>query len=168
MLDDPEVRAGLDAVRAAGVRVGVSVTGAEQAATIERALDTGGFDAVQATWNLHERSAERVLERAHAAGLQVLVKEAVANGRLTPRGAPPALTAAAAERGTTEDALALAAALARPWAGIVLSGAATVAQLHSNLAARELVWDDELERRFRALVEEPEAYWATRSELPWN
>ena len=168
VLDDPEVRAGLDAVRAAGVRVGLSVTGAEQAATIERALDTGGFDAVQATWNLHERSAERVLERAHAAGLQVLVKEGVANGRLTPRGAPPALTAAAAERGTTEDALALAAALARPWAGIVLSGAATVAQLHSNLAARELVWDDELERRLRALVEEPEAYWATRSELPWN
>ena len=168
VLDDPEVRAGLDAVRAAGVRVGLSVTGAEQAATIERALDTGGFDAVQATWNLHERSAERVLERAHAAGLQVLVKEAVANGRLTPRGAPPALTAAAAERGTTEDALALAAALARPWAGIVLSGAATVAQLRSNLAARELVWDDELERRFGALAEEPDAYWATRSELPWN
>ena len=168
VLDDPEVRAGLDALRAAGVRVGLSVTGAEQAATVERALDTGGFDAVQATWNLHERSAERVLERAHAAGLQVLVKEAVANGRLTPRGAPPALTAAAAERGTTEDALALAAALARPWAGIVLSGAATVAQVHSNLAARELVWDDELERRFGALAEEPETYWATRSELPWN
>jgi len=50
----------------------------------------------------------------------------------------------------------------------VLSGAATVGQLRSNLAARELIWDDELERRLAGLVEEPDAYWATRAELPWN
>ena len=50
----------------------------------------------------------------------------------------------------------------------MLSGAATVAQLNSNLAARELGWDDELERRLARLAEEPAAYWATRSELPWN
>jgi hypothetical protein len=50
----------------------------------------------------------------------------------------------------------------------VLSGAATVGQLRSNLAARELAWDDELERRLAGLVEEPAAYWAARGELPWN
>jgi aryl-alcohol dehydrogenase-like predicted oxidoreductase len=64
--------------------------------------------------------------------------------------------------------VALAAALARPWADVVLSGAATVAQLESNLAARELAWDDALEERLAGLVEEPAAYWATRAELPWN
>jgi aryl-alcohol dehydrogenase-like predicted oxidoreductase len=164
VLDDPAVREELDALRADGILIGLTVTGARQAATIEHALDVGGFDSVQATWNLHERSAEDALARAHDAGLRVYVKEALANGRLTARGDNPALAAAARERGTTEDALALAAALARPWADVVLSGAATVAQLENNLRARDLVWDDEL----ATLTEDPEQYWARRAELPWN
>ena len=143
VLDDPAVRRELDALRAGGIRVGLTVTGADQAATIERALATGGFDAVQATWNLHERSAERLRSRVRtSAGLRVLVKEALANGRLTARGADETLAAIARERDTSEDAVALAAALARPWADVVLSGAATVAQLESNLAALGLAWDD--------------------------
>ncbi len=168
VLDDPSVRRELDALRAGGIRVGLTVTGADQAATIERALATGGFDAVQATWNLHERSAEHSLARAHEGGLRVLVKEALANGRLTARGADETLAAVARERDTSEDAVALAAALARPWAGVVLSGAATVAQLESNLTALDLAWDDGLEQRLARLAEEPAAYWATRAELPWT
>jgi aryl-alcohol dehydrogenase-like predicted oxidoreductase len=168
VLDDAEVRAELDAIRAQGVLVGLTVTGARQQATIERALDGGGFDAVQATWNLHERSAEQALARAHDAGLRVYVKEALANGRLTARGGNGTLAAAARELGTTEDALALAAALARPWADVVLSGASTVEQLESNLRARTLRWDDELEQRLADLAEEPDAYWDTRAALAWN
>ena len=168
VLEDREVHAELAALRESGVRVGLTVTGPRQAATIERAVATGAFDAVQATWNLHERAASGALARACEAGLYVMVKEALANGRLTARGGDPALTRAARDRGTTEDALALSAALAQPWADLVLSGAATVGQLRSNLAARELAWDDELERRLAGLVEEPAAYWAARAELPWN
>ncbi len=168
VLEDREVRAELASLRERGVRIGLTVTGPRQAATIERALLTGGFDAVQATWNLHERSAAGALATAHEAGLYVMVKEALANGRLTARGGDAALTRAARERATTEDALALAAALAQPWANLVLSGAATVGQLRSNLAAREVAWDDELEARLAGLVEEPDSYWAARAELPWN
>jgi aryl-alcohol dehydrogenase-like predicted oxidoreductase len=168
VLEDREVRAELAALRERGVRIGLTATGPRQAATIERAVETGGFDAVQATWNLHERAAAGALSRAHEAGLYVMVKEALANGRLTARGADPALTSAARERGTTEDALALSAALAQPWVDLVLSGAATVGQLRSNLAARELAWDEELERQLGGLAEEPAAYWASRAELAWN
>jgi aryl-alcohol dehydrogenase-like predicted oxidoreductase len=168
VLEDREVRAGLAALRDHDVLIGLTVTGAGQPATIERALATGGFDAVQATWNLHERSAASALARAHEAGLYVMVKEALANARLTARGGSAALAEAARELGTTEDALALAAALAQPWADLVLSGAATVEQLRSNLAARELTWDDELERRLAGLVEDPEEFWETRARLPWN
>ncbi|MGH2947397.1 MAG: aldo/keto reductase [Solirubrobacteraceae bacterium] len=168
VLDDPAVREALAALRAGGVRIGLTVTGAGQAATIERALAVGGFDAVQATWNLHERAGERALARAQEEGLQVIVKEALANGRLTARGSAPALAAAARDRATTEDAIALAAALAQPWADVVLSGAATVAQLESNLAARTVSWDADLEARLGGLVEPPAAYWAARAELPWN
>ena len=131
-------------------------------------MEGGGFDEVQATWNLHERSAGAALARAHDAGMQVYVKEALANGRLTDRGAAPALVAAAAERGVTPDALALAAVLAQPWADVVLSGAATVAQLESNLAATGVAWDDALEDGLAGLAEEPGPYWERRSALPWN
>ncbi|HKH16458.1 MAG TPA: aldo/keto reductase [Solirubrobacteraceae bacterium] len=168
VLDDPAVRAELAALRASGVRVGLTVTGAEQAATIEHALAVGGFDAVQATWNLHERGAAEALARAHAAGLQIYVKEALANGRLTGRGADGELAAVARERGAAPDQIALAAALAQPWADVVLSGAATVDQLESNLRARALDWDAELEQRLAGLAEDPATYWARRSELPWN
>jgi hypothetical protein len=103
-LDDPEVLHELEALRARGIRVGLTVTGAEQAPTIDRALATGGFDAVQATWNLYERAAEASLARAHEAGVRVLVKEALANGRLTARGGDEALAATARGLGASEDA----------------------------------------------------------------
>ena len=94
--------------------------------------------------------------------------------RRSPTGGSPraaqieTLAAIARERETSEDAVALAAALARPWADVVLSGAATVAQLESNLAALDLAWDDGLEQRLAGLAEEPAAYWATRAGLPWT
>ena len=168
VLDDSAVRAELAALRATGVLIGLTVTGTDQAATIDRALEGGGFDAVQATWNLHERSAAGALARAHAAGLVVYVKEALANGRLTARGADAALATAARERGAAPDQIALAAALAQPWADVVLSGAATVEQLESNLRARSVAWEDELEQRLAGLEEEPGAYWERRAELAWN
>ena len=168
VLDDAEVGTELAALRARGVRVGLTVTGADQAATIERALQVGGFDAVQATWNLHERSAEAALARAHDAGLQVYVKEALANGRLTARGAAPELAAVARSRGASEDQIALAAALSRPWADVVLSGAATVAQLESNLGAAGVAWNEALEDALGGLAEPADAYWDRRSRLAWN
>jgi aryl-alcohol dehydrogenase-like predicted oxidoreductase len=70
--------------------------------------------------------------------------------------------------GTTADALALAAALARPWASIVLSGAASVEQLRSNLGAARVRWSPELDERLRPLTMDSRRYWRERSELPWN
>lgn len=170
VLDDPAVHDELARLRATGVFVGFTATGPRQAPTIERALEAGGFDAVQATWNLHERSAGAALAAAHDAGLGVIVKEALANGRLTARAAGDEglLAAAARERGTTPDALALAAALAQPWADVVLSGAATMDTLRSNLAALDVTWDAELDERLSTLAEPAEEYWERRAELPWN
>ena len=165
VLDDRAVLDELAALRASGVEIGFTATGTRQADTIDRALEGGGFDAVQATWNLHERSAGPALARAHDAGLRVIVKEAVANGRLTARAAPPQLAAAARERGVGADAIALAAALAQPWSDVVLSGASTPAMLDSNLAALSLEVDAD---DFADLVEPADAYWSVRSELRWT
>jgi aryl-alcohol dehydrogenase-like predicted oxidoreductase len=133
------------------------------------------FDVVQATWNLLEPSAGSALAEAHAAGMGVIVKEAVANGRLTPRNLEPAfakqrvlLTREAARLGCSLDALALAAALAQPWSGVVLSGAATATQLHANLAALTVSWDEQAAQTLALLAEPAERYWQTRAALPWN
>jgi aryl-alcohol dehydrogenase-like predicted oxidoreductase len=133
------------------------------------------FDAVQATWNLLERSAGPVLARAHQQGLGVIVKEALANGRLTPRNQRPSfsgkrerLQQEARKHSTTIDALALAAVLAQPWVDIVLSGAARTGHLVSNIKALGLTWDEELETGLEDLQESSPAYWETRSSLEWN
>jgi aryl-alcohol dehydrogenase-like predicted oxidoreductase len=180
VLDDGAVLDELARLRAAGVRIGLSTSGARQAETIERALSIRRdgarlFDAVQATWNLLERSSERALANAHACGLGVIVKEALANGRLTTRNRDPQLAAPlraladeAARAGCSVDALAIAAALAQPWAHVVLSGAATPEQLTSNLGAVDVVWTDEIARGLAGLAMAPEVYWRSRSALPWN
>lgn len=168
VLADAGVRAEMLELQAGGVAIGLSVTGPGQAATIDAALAAGSFDVVQATWNLLEPAAGESLARARAAGLGVIVKEPLANGRLSVRGASAAPAALAAEAGWPPEQLAFAAALARPWADVVLSGAVTTAQLAANLAAAELAWDEELERAAVALAVPSEDYWAERSALPWN
>jgi aryl-alcohol dehydrogenase-like predicted oxidoreductase len=168
VLEDRAVLDQLAQLRAGGVSIGLSVTGPRQADTINRALEVGGFDAVQATWNLLEPSAGTALAAAQAEGLLVIVKESLANGRLTSRGPCRELGQAAREIDSTPDALALAAVLAQPWAGVVLSGAATVDELTSNLAALALHPERALVERLESISEDPVTYWETRAALPWN
>ncbi|WP_030242687.1 aldo/keto reductase [Streptomyces sp. NRRL S-350] len=175
-LTDPALHERLAALAAEGVRVGLSTSGPAQAATIREALavTVDGrplFTAVQATWNLLETSAAPALAEAHAAGLLVVVKEAMANGRLAGRNATGPDTAAlrtlADRTATAPDALALAAAAAQPWADVVLSGAATLDQLASNLTAAEVALPPEDLAALAAMAEPAEAYWRTRTSLPW-
>ena len=168
VLDDAEVAAELDRLPDFGVAVGLTVTGTEQAETIERALEVGRFDSVQATYNLLERSAGPALERVHEAGMRVLVKEALANGRLTGRGGLAPLRRMAERSGATEDAVAIAWLLAHPWVDIVLSGAATAEQVRSNLAAVRLAGDVTEDGELAGLAEPPDSYWSTRSALDWT
>jgi aryl-alcohol dehydrogenase-like predicted oxidoreductase len=180
VLEDRAVIEELARLRGAGWKIGLTVTGSRQGETVRRALGVtvAGerlFDCVQATWNLLEQSAGPALEEARVAGLGVIVKEALANGRLTARNADPAFAAhrrrleeEAARLGVGLDALALAGVLARPWVDVVLSGAATVDQFHSNLAALAVPWDHQASEMARGLAESPEDYWHTRARLPWN
>ena len=64
VLSDDALLGELASLRASGVAVWLTVTGEGQAQTIDAVLEVGGFDSVQATWNLIERSAEDALARA--------------------------------------------------------------------------------------------------------
>ncbi|MFJ7943423.1 aldo/keto reductase [Streptomyces sp. NPDC096354] len=172
-LTDKELHERLAALAADGVTVGLSTSGPGQADAIRAALavTVDGeplFRTVQATYNALETSAGQALAEAHDAGLTVIVKEAMANGRLAGTDAPAVVREIAAEAGLGSDAVALALILHQPWAGVVLSGAATVTQLAGNLHAPVLDLDDQRRERLDALVEEPEAYWRHRAGLPWS
>jgi aryl-alcohol dehydrogenase-like predicted oxidoreductase len=167
VLEDASVLAELRRIKETGLAIGLTVTGPRQSETIERALAVGLFDTVQVTWNLLECSATHALERAHAAGVGVVIKEALANGRLTAAGEERALFDVARELEVAPDVIALAAVLNQPWADVVLSGAVTPEQLVSNLAALDVVVDDWLQARLGRLAEPAERYWSERSRLPW-
>jgi aryl-alcohol dehydrogenase-like predicted oxidoreductase len=91
----------------------------------------------------------------------VIVKEALANGRLADRGSANRLL------GDDPHTSALGAALARPWADVVLSGAVTVGQLRSNVAAlgEPMPSDDE---RLAGLALDPQVYWSERARMRWT
>lgn len=172
-LTDKELHTRLAESAAGGVTVGLSVSGPEQAAAIRAALEVTVdgeplFRTVQATYNALETSAGPALAEAHDAGLTVLVKEAMANGRLADPHAPAALREIAGATGLGCDAVALALVLRQPWAGVVLSGAATSVQLVSNLHAAAVDLDAEQLERLAGLAEEPAAYWERRGQLPWH
>lgn len=166
LFSDTALQAALARLVEEGTRVGFSTSGPAQADTVRRALEleVAGrrlFSAVQSTWNLLEPSAGPALAEAHEAGMQVLVKEALANGRLAVD--PPTPIRTIAERaGIGPDAVALSAALARPWADMVLLGPVSTEQLHSNLRAAGLGIDVAEDLALPA-----QRYWSERGALAW-
>jgi aryl-alcohol dehydrogenase-like predicted oxidoreductase len=176
VLDDLAVRHALAELHDSGIAVGLTVSGPRQGDVIRHALelDVDGvnpFSTVQATWNVLEPSAGPALADAHARGWGVLVKEVLANGRLTSRGAgreTGALEKVAIRHGASIDQVAMATALGQPWTDVVLSGAVTPEQLASNLGALGLSLTEEDWDQLSSVAEDPDIYWSRRSVLPWH
>ena len=179
VLENEDVLERLGELKDTGLKIGLSTSGPKQWQTIEKALRIKFdgkmlFDTVQASYNMLEPSALNSLKTAHSEGLGVIVKEALANGRLTTRNLAPAfaqklrsLKQQAMRMGTTVDALAIAYVLQQPWVDTVLSGAATVEQLESNMMALDIEIDD-IALNSLNIAEEPELYWSIRSNMIWN
>ena len=173
VLDDDEVMQWMERIRSVyGWRLGLSVSGVAQDQTIRKAIKMGIFDTVQATFNIFEQSAGSALLAAHEGGMEVIIKEGMANGRVLDPEKAPALVAAAKQLGCSADALALAAIINMPFKPLVLSGAVTQAQLEDNYKAVEVAealrGTDEIEKVMASSCIPAEFYWAERSELPWN
>jgi aryl-alcohol dehydrogenase-like predicted oxidoreductase len=117
-----------------------------------------------------EPSAGPALADAAASGARVIVKEAVANGRLTPGAsdALPRAAALAARLGVPLDQLAIAAALAQPWAWRVLSGAVNPAQVASNAAAAAVALPSDVLDELGSLAEDAPTYWSARAARAWS
>lgn len=163
-----------------GWSIGLSVSGTVQDEIIRTAMKIktadGGrlFDSVQCTFNVLEQRAGPALLEAHESGMDIIIKEGMANGRALKSDV---ILRVAESMGCNPDSLALAAILAQPFQPRVLSGAVTPEQLASNLEAldlskkltaeegRERTTLDEIMEGCRM---ESDQYWAERGALAWN
>ena len=178
VLADRDLMSALARLRDTGVAIGLSVSGPSQADSIREAMrirvdGTPLFTSVQATWNPLEPSAGAALEEAAHHGARVIVKEALANGRLVPgqQGDDPGaarMAHIADEVGMRIDCLALAAALSRPWVWRVLSGAVDAGQVRENLSAVGVSVSAGAMSALGEVAEEPNRYWSGRSARSWN
>lgn len=180
VLEDREALGYLAKLKEQGIKVGLSVTGPHQAEVVKAAIDIeiDGlplFETVQATFNVLDQSAGPVLEAAAQRGMGVIIKEALANGRLTTRNNDPGfsknkqlLQIIAREYNVGMDAVALAFVLGHPWAHVVLSGAAVENHLLSNLQALKIKLGPDAFRQIAGMKVDNHSYWAERSALEWN
>jgi aryl-alcohol dehydrogenase-like predicted oxidoreductase len=196
-LTDRDLHRSLAELLDQGVRVGFSTSGPDQPDVIRRGLDVTVdgrplFTSIQATWNLLESSAGPALAEAADRGVTVIIKEALANGRLTSAAPDPATDVArelarqlsadgpiggsagsAGSAGSVGgpvgvDQVAIGAALAQPWAWRVLSGAVTTGQLAQNLAGEQLDLDPGTLSTLTASALPPGQYWSERASRSWS
>ena len=176
LTDERAHRALADCKAKRGWRMGLSVSGPQQGDVICHALEVKVdnqrlFDAVQCTYNVLEQAPAAALRQAHEAGMDVIIKEGLANGRAL---CNPVIQRYAAKMMCQPDQLALGCILAQPFAPHVLSGAVTASQLTSNLQALNLVeklLDNEskiLDEIMEACVVNSDEYWTERAALAWN
>lgn len=180
VLDNEEVLEQLWDIKSTGTIIGLSLSGDKQSETLQKALTIQKegqhlFSSVQATYNILERSASKTLEEAAYQGWGVIIKEVVANGRLTSRNNEEDFSAhkqilktIADKYAVSIDAIAMAFVLSQPWVSVALSGASTTKMLTENLKGVDVQLDLMDLNMLDAIQEESEVYWNKRKELNWN
>lgn len=177
VLENSEVIDELWKIKNGGYLIGLTLSGPQQAPVLEKAMTIDNshqllFDTVQATCNILEHQAMQVLELARKKGMGVIVKEALANGKLTSRNSSAPyyekLQKLATEYQTTVDALAIAWVMKLGFVDIVLSGAANEKHLKSNVSAANVDMKEEDWHKLAEMQLPVEKYWKERKALEWN
>jgi aryl-alcohol dehydrogenase-like predicted oxidoreductase len=176
VMDNKDVHAALHQCRKdRGWAIGLSVSSPKQDEVLRRAMEIEVegeklFDSVQCTYNVLEQHPGPTLLVAHNAGMDIVIKEGLANGRVLRN---PSVLKYAEKLACAPDQLALACILAQPFKPRVLSGAVTPEQLQSNLKAADLaetLRNDQslLDEIMKSTVMDSDEYWKERSSLAWN
>lgn len=162
------------------IKIGLSVSGANQKDVVSEASEVrvGGeelFDSFQVTYNLLDTSTHEILRKLIEKGKMVIIKEALANGRLLQNRNFPQyetlyrrMDEIASDHQVGTDAIALRYVIDRLQPNLVLSGASTRQQLDSNLKALAIQLSKEEITTLEKLHIEPETYWSERKQLSWN
>jgi aryl-alcohol dehydrogenase-like predicted oxidoreductase len=181
VLENTEVLRALDKIReSTGVKIGLSVSGPHQkdillAASKVTVNDKKLFDSYQATYNVLEQSCFGILKEIMADGKTVIIKEAIANGRLLEnkkfmhyRSTYAILKELSNKYGVGMDAIALRFIIDFLGPQLVLSGASNTLQLDQNIKSLHFNLSQGDLSQLELLAIEPDPYWKERSLLFWH
>ncbi len=162
------------------IKVGLTTTGSNQSEVLKKALNVhlNGvrlFDIFQCTYNILDQSIYELGREIISDKKQLVIKEALANGRLFPHLNYPNYTALyetlrvlAKKYKTGIDAIALQFCLAKLKGATVLSGAGESEHLEQNLKAAQMQLNAQEMEELTKFETSPEAYWNERRLLTWN
>ncbi|WP_178983783.1 aldo/keto reductase [Winogradskyella helgolandensis] len=162
------------------LKIGISSSGTEQTKIINEAqkIKFDGidlFDSYQVTYNIFEQSTYSVLKELIAEGKTIIIKEALANGRIfrsdkfkVYRPAYNYLELLSNKYQVESDAIALRFIIDYLEPKLVLSGASNTLQLKQNLKAFHFKLNDEEITILKSFAISPQHYWQERSDLQWN
>ncbi|WP_225034921.1 aldo/keto reductase [Winogradskyella sp. SM1960] len=162
------------------LKIGLSSSGTEQVKIIEEArkISFNGedlFDSFQVTFNLLEPSTYTVLKALLDDGKTIIIKEALANGRVFRNDsfqnyveAFDYLETLSNKYKVGNDAIAIRFIMDYLNPNLVLSGASDSNQLKQNLKALDFKLTTEEVNTLKSLAVSPEHYWEERSNLEWN
>jgi len=163
-----------------GLKLGMTSTGANQHNVLTAAKDicvhqTPLFDSFQATYNIFDQSAYACLTELLATGKKVIIKEALANGRVFPNPNFPSyrehyaqLNALAKKYAVGIDAIALRFIIDHLGPTLVLSGASSTDQLRENLQVYSFSLSQSEIDLLKTFHQNTDEYWSERSSLAWN
>jgi aryl-alcohol dehydrogenase-like predicted oxidoreductase len=162
------------------LKIALTTTGENQVEVLKKAMEieiNGSilFDAFQVTYNVFDQSIVRIANGLNAANKRLIIKEAMANGRVFPNVNFPnhekmyaVLSQLATKYEVGVDAIALRfiADTIQPFK--ILSGAAIREHLIGNLKVNDFnLTIDEIEL-LKGFAVKPTDYWRERKRLGWN
>ncbi len=163
-----------------GLHIGITTSGENQKEVISEALkiEVSGnllFDSFQVSFNVFEQSTYHVLKAVMERGKAVIIKEALANGRVFESNEFPKYKVAygvlkqlSEQYQVGVDAIALRFVMDYLQPDYVLSGASNVQQLKANLKANDFKLDTTVIDLLKSIKVSPSFYWEERSALDWN
>lgn len=162
------------------IRIGLTTTGENQVDVIKSALDISVagiplFDVFQVTYNLLDQSLAEISDLLNTAKKRIIIKEALANGRIFPNSKYPKyakmyklLEQMVHKYMVGIDAIALSFCIQNIHPFKVLSGASTPIQVEENLKATTFQLSEKELQALRNCSVSEKHYWTERKQLPWN
>ena len=162
------------------LKIGLTTTGTNQAEVIKKALNitvdgASLFDLFQVTYNFLDQSLLEILEELIHANKSIVIKEALANGRVFRNESYPhynkmyeVLEGISKKHNVGVDAISLKYCEQTVPNSIVLSGASTNAQLKQNLQLNTFSLSNNEIELLNSFKITPEFYWKERKQLIWN
>jgi aryl-alcohol dehydrogenase-like predicted oxidoreductase len=162
------------------LKIGLTTSGANQVEVIKKALAVlvdgkTVFDIFQVTYNFLDQSLQEVLAELMRQNKSLVIKEALANGRIFRNTAYPhykklysVLEELSKKYTVGVDAISLKYCEQTIPNSIVLSGASTALQLKENVKLTDFSLSSDDLKTLNSFRTTPDFYWTERKKLQWN